>query len=257
MTLLISNLTAGYGQKMVLHNINISNVNSGEFIGLIGPNASGKSTLFKSIAGIIKPAQGMIQLDGVDMALSNRTQRAQKIAYMPQSFGCNAALTVFESVLLALKQTTGWRVQKEDIEKVSDTIELLNLSHLSDRNLSMLSGGQSQMVAMAQILVRDPMLILLDEPTSALDLHHQLSILDIVRTVTRKRNITVLLSLHDLNLAAQFCDRIILINEGKVLADGEPVDVLALNEIDETYQVITSLEKTRRSTLFVDARLHA
>ena len=112
------------------------------------------------------------------------------------------------------------------------------------------------MVSVAQTLVRDPQLILLDEPTSALDLHHQLSILSFVRGAMQKRKIIILAALHDLNLAAQFCDRIILINQGKISADGKPSDVLAQKEIDQTYRVTTTLEHTSRNTLYVDAFLN-
>ncbi|MBL4783826.1 MAG: ABC transporter ATP-binding protein [Cohaesibacteraceae bacterium] len=257
MSLDIKNLCAGYGRTRVLKDITISNIKPGEFVGLIGPNASGKSTLFKTITGIVKPKSGAIRLNDMDLVGSSRRERAGKVAYMPQAFGCNASLTVFESVLLALKQTTGWRVQRENLTVVSKTLETLNLAHLADRGLSQLSGGQSQMVAVAQALVRKPGLLLLDEPTSALDLHHQLAILSSIKNATPLNNMIVIAALHDLNLAAQFCDRLILIRHGRVLADGTPSEVLSLEALGETYGVQTRLEQTQRGTLYVDARLSA
>ncbi len=257
MNLEISGLVASYGKREVLKDIDVTGIKAGEFVGLIGPNASGKSTLFKSIAGVVRPKKGSIVLGELDLVSAKRSVRSKRVAYMPQSFGCNAALTVFECVLLALKQMTGWRVKHSDLDRVSEILSVLDLSHLANRGLSQLSGGQAQMVAVAQTLVREPDLVLLDEPTSALDLHHQLSILSTIRQFMCDRQMIVIAALHDLNLAAQFCDRLILIKEGRILADGVPAEVLGLEAIDQTYKVKTNLEQTRRNTLYVDARLSA
>lgn len=255
MTLVITKLCAGYGRARVLHGVTVPEVPSGAFVGVIGPNASGKSTLFKSIAGLVTPMNGQVLLDDEDVTHLRRRDRARRIAYMPQAFGCNALLTVFESVLLALKQTTGWRVKSDNLDRVSDTLKALGLSHLASRGIGDLSGGQTQMVAVAQTIVRSPQVILLDEPTSALDLHHQLSIMSSIRNEMDRKKPVVMAALHDLNLAAKFCDRLILLREGEILADGKPEDILALSEIGETYRVITHLEQTSRGNLYVDARL--
>lgn len=255
MSLAIDGLSAGYGQVPVLHDVTLAPIEPGQLVGLIGPNASGKSTLFKTLSGLVRPSVGTIRLDGDDLCSLPRRERARHVAYMPQAFGCNAILTVFESVLLALKQTTGWRVGTDDLDRASQALASLSLTHLADRGLGQLSGGQAQMVAVAQTLVRDPSVVLLDEPTSALDLHHQLSIMASVRREMRARGIVVMAALHDLNLAAEFCDRLILIREGRIVADGAPAGILALPQIGETYRVETALERTRRGSLYVDARL--
>jgi len=255
MTLGISNLKAGYGKTEILHDVSVPNIHAGTFVGLIGPNASGKSTLFKTLAGLVKPMSGQITIGTDDVTQLRRKDRARRVAYMPQAFGCNALLTVFESVLLALKQTSGWRVQSDNLDRVSETLSALSLSHLSNRGIADLSGGQAQMVAVAQTIVRAPEVILLDEPTSALDLHHQLSIMTSIRNEMRRKKPVVLAALHDLNLAAKFCDRLVLLREGSILADGPPEDVLALPQIGETYRVETDLSRTERGGLFVDARL--
>ncbi len=257
MTLSISNLKAGYGKKQVLHDISVPNITEGTFVGLIGPNAAGKSTLFKTLAGLVPPTSGSIQIGTEDITHMRRKDRARRIAYMPQAFGCNALLTVFESVLLALKQTTGWRVNDENLDRVSDTLNALGLSHLASRGISDLSGGQAQMVAVAQTIVRAPEVILLDEPTSALDLHHQLSIMTSIRNEMDRKKPVIMAALHDLNLAAKFCDRLVLLREGVILADGAPDHILALPDIGETYRVETDLERTKRGALYVDARLPA
>ncbi|MEM9247753.1 MAG: ABC transporter ATP-binding protein [Pseudomonadota bacterium] len=255
MTMDITELCAGYGRRQVLQNVSVPEIEGGAFVGLIGPNASGKSTLFKTLAGLIAPTAGRIEIAGEDVTHLSRRDRARCVAYMPQAFGCNALLTVFESVLLALKQTTGWRVQSDNLDRVSDTLNALGLSHLASRGIADLSGGQAQMVAVAQTIVRAPEVILLDEPTSALDLHHQLSILTSIRSEMDRRSPVVIAALHDLNLAAKFCDRLVLLREGRILADGAPEEILALPEIGETYRVVTELERTRRGALYVDARL--
>jgi iron complex transport system ATP-binding protein len=257
MSLEIKDLSAGYGNRTILRDIKVPAIEPGSFIGLIGPNAAGKSTLFKTLAGLITPMAGSIQLNGADITHLPRRDRARRVAYMPQAYGCNALLTVFESVLLALKQTSGWRVKDDNLDRVSDTLATLGLSHLSSRGIADLSGGQAQMVAVAQTLVRQPDVILLDEPTSALDLHHQLSVMTSIRAEASRRKPVVMAALHDLNLAAKFCDRLVLIRKGRLLADGAPADILSLPAIGETYRVQTDLERTRRGDLFVDARLSA
>ena len=257
MKLEIRNLSAGYGNRLVMKNVSLAPINERTFVGVIGPNAAGKSTLFKTVSGLIRPREGSIHFGGTDLSTISRRARAQAIAYMPQSFGCNALLTVYESVLLALKQTSGWRVRADNLDRVSQTLSSLRLSHLADRGIADLSGGQAQMVAVAHALVRAPQMVLLDEPTSALDLHHQLSILGAVRREMNSRNMIVMAALHDLNLAAEFCDWLILVNNGRILAEGAPEEVLALPQISETYRIEASLETTRRGSLYVDASLGA
>ncbi len=257
MRLDVTSLSARYGNRMVLHGVSVPCIGPGAFVGVIGPNASGKSTLLKALAGLVKPASGAIRLGGGDITRLTRRERARRVAYMPQAFGCNALLTVFESVLLALKQSTGWRVRSENLDQVAATLAALGLGDLSGRGVADLSGGQAQMVAVAQTLVRAPDVILLDEPTSALDLHHQLSVLSVVRREAARRRPVVMAALHDLNLAAKFCDRLVLIGEGRILADGNPEDVLALPDTGRAYRVVTDLERTAKGGIYVDARLPA
>lgn len=257
MTLTIDNLSAGYGDKLILQNVSIPNLQGGELVGLIGPNAAGKSTLFKTMAGLITPQSGSIHLRDVNLNQLKRRDRARRVAYLPQAVGYNALLTVFESVLLALKQTSGWRVKSDNLEQVADALDTLGLSHLANRGIADLSGGQAQMVAVAQTLVRAPDVILLDEPTSALDLHHQLSIMNSVRMETNRRKPIVIAALHDLNLAAKFCDRLVLLCDGRILADGAPEEILQMPELGETYRVAAELERTSRGALYVDACLQS
>ncbi|WP_127522458.1 ABC transporter ATP-binding protein [Mesorhizobium sp. Z1-4] len=255
MTLIIDRLNVSYGSRQVLHDVSTRVLEPGSFIGLIGPNAAGKSTLFKALAGLIRPRAGTMELNGKSLDALPRAERARQVVYMPQAYGCNAALTVFESVLLALKQKGGWRVGAEQVERVSGALHKLALANLADRPIGALSGGQAQMVAVAQSLVRAPNLMLLDEPTSALDLHHQLSILTRIHDAARDGGMVVIAALHDLNLAAKFCNRLVLLRDGRVVAEGPTREVLALPAIGETYRVETSLETSRSGNPYVDARL--
>lgn len=257
MSLALENLSVGYRQTPVLQSVTIPALLPGTVTGLIGPNASGKSTLMKAIAGFLKPKRGTVTLNDVDLAGMGRSQRACAISYMPQIFGCNALLSVFEAVLLSRKQGSGWRVTPQDLSQVSNTLDGLGLSYLSARGVDSLSGGQSQMVAVAQAIVRRPEVLLLDEPTSALDIHHQLSILGAVRRICHQHRPVVIVALHDLNLAARYCDRLLLLCDGSLQADGRPDQVLALESIGNAYQVETALERTRVGDLFVDVRLPA
>lgn len=255
MSLSLNNLSAGYGRKAILRDVCVANVAPGEITGLLGANGSGKSTLMKAIAGFLAPKSGRVDLEGHDMADLSRTARAQVIAYMPQTFGSNAILTVFEAVLLSLKQTSGWRVRSTDVDEVTQVLNRLGILHLAALGIDTLSGGQAQMVAAAQAVVRKPKVLLLDEPTSALDVHHQLHILSAIRAIARQDGTIVLIALHDLNLAAQFCDRLLLLHRGALQLDGAPEAVLSSPFLGPAYQVETTLERTKRGSLFVDIQL--
>ncbi|NRA21976.1 MAG: ABC transporter ATP-binding protein [Oceanospirillaceae bacterium] len=257
MSLSIKNLTVSYGANLVLDQLCISELKAGSFVALLGPNAAGKSTLFKAVSGLIKAQHAEVYLEGKNILSYSRTERAKLIAYLPQSFYTSLALSVFESVLLALKQQSSWRVRTTDTLKVAQMLELLNISHLADKDVSELSGGQKQLVALSRILVVEPKVILLDEPTSALDLHNQLSMLTLIKSLTSSRGIITVAALHDVNLAAKFCDHLILLNKGVIQAEGKPSEVLAMPLLGETYQVSTSLEYSARGDLYVDAQLLA
>ncbi len=255
MSLTTNALSFSYGGKPVLHDISLQALEPGSFTALIGPNAAGKSTLFKCIAGLLRTEKDAVRLDGKDVETTGRQLWSSKVCYMPQSFTCNAALTVFEIVLLARKHRNGWSVSDEDIAIVARMLRELNIEHLAQTYVSELSGGQQQMVSIAQSLVRTPKVLLLDEPTSALDLRHQLEILHHIRRITLDRQIVTIVALHDLNLAARFAERILLMREGRIIAQGSAADVLSLEELGKTYGVDIELQTTRNGVLCVAASL--
>ena len=255
MSLQIQNLTFGYTKQPVLHDISVDGFKPGELTALIGPNATGKSTFFKCVAGVLNIPANDVSVEGETLIQTGRTAWNRNVCYMPQAFASNAALTVFDVVLLARKNLQGWRVSDDDVVGVAKILEKLDISHLSETFVGDLSGGQQQMVSIAQAIVRDPSLFLLDEPTSALDLRHQLEIMDIIREVTRERSIVSVVALHDLNLAARFADHVVLMREGRIILSGPPSEVLASPELAETYGVNIDIHETKDGILTVAASL--
>lgn len=255
MTFEIQNLSFSYPGKEVLRDVNLSVDLQGEVIAVIGPNATGKSTFFRCIAGLLKPAGGQISLSGKTVQNLGHAAWSKRVCFTPQSFSSNAALTVFETILLAKKHMNGWRVEDQDIEAVSDILKELNIEHLAQTYISDLSGGQQQMASLAQAFIRTPDIFLLDEPTSALDLRHQLQIMHTVRKVTHERNTTTFVALHDLNLAARYADRLILMREGAIIEDGSASDVLSSAQLGDTYGVNIEMYETLSGVKAISASL--
>lgn len=251
----INHLSFNYGSRQVLHDITLDGFKKGEVTALIGPNATGKSTFFRCLSGLLPVAPEVVMFDGVDIAQQSLGLISKSICFLPQSFNSQAALTVFDIVLLAKKNNEGWRVSDEDIRIVEIALERLGISHLSDVFIGDLSGGQQQMVSICQALIRSPKMFLLDEPTSALDLRHQLDILTAVREITEERQVITMVALHDLNLAARFASRVILMKHGRILAFGETEAVLASPLVGETYDVSIELGRTSSGFLSVSAGL--
>ncbi len=256
MTLEIQNLNFGYSSKKpILHDISVNGFKPGELTALIGPNATGKSTFFKCVAGLLNTDGNTIKVGGITQDEISRSAWNRKVCYMPQIFSSNAALTVFEVILLARKNLSGWRVSDNDVHVVALALEKLRIDHLSESYVGDLSGGQQQMVSIAQIVVRSPDMFLLDEPTSALDLRHQLEIMNIIREETKARGIVSIVALHDLNLAARFADHVVLMRQGKIILSGPPNEVLASSELAETYGVNIDVHETKDGVLTVAASL--
>ncbi len=209
----------------------------GEVVAVIGPNGAGKSTLFRRIAGLLQ-GPGEVVVNG----RAGRPERPP--CYLPQDTAVAAVLTVYESVLLARKQDRqgGWAVDDADLEIVDDALDDLGIEDLAFRNLAELSGGQRQLVSIAQTLVREPQILLMDEPTSALDLHRQVEVLALVRRLAQERNICVLLAVHDLNQALRVADRVMVIAGGRLVAAGAPLEVITPDLLEEVYGVRTRVE---------------
>lgn len=235
MTLFVRDLSVSYGRTEILRNINFT-LPIGCRAALIGPNGTGKSSLLRAVAGL-QPHSGSVSL------LSGERQE-EAIAYMPQDTGTASALTVLEVVLLGRLRSLGLRVAGKDREAALEALAIFGLADLQSRTLEHLSGGQRQLVFLAQALVRAPAVLLLDEPTAALDLRHQILVLDIVQEHCRKHGILAIAAMHDLGLAARFADQIICLSDGGILATGTPEAVMTAATIETLYGVTADISRT-------------
>jgi iron complex transport system ATP-binding protein len=240
----ICQVSFSYLDGLVLHNINLS-VNAGEIVGLLGPNGSGKTTLLKLASGVLKPNQGEIKLDGSSLSQLSRKSIARNIAVVPQQFHVPFAFTASEIVMLG--RTPFLRPLAEETEAdrrlVNNALELVGIKELAQRRFDELSGGERQKVILAMALAQQPKLLLLDEPTVHLDIAHQIEILELVRSLNVGQGLTVIAAMHDLNLAALYFDRLILLKEGRVWADGAPSQVLTEAKISEVFSASVMVEK--------------
>ena len=230
MSLQAHKVSVHYGERAVLQDIDLD-LRKGELAALIGPNGSGKSSLLKALAGLL-PHGGRVTLAG-------EPRPVQRVGYMPQDTSATAALTVLETVLLGRVGRLRWQVADEDLAAVEQVLTRLGIAELGGRWLGELSGGQRQMVFLAQALVAEPLVLLLDEPISALDLRHQLEVMETVRELTRERSLVSLVVLHDLNAAARHADHVMLLRQGTVVAQGEPSGVLHRESLLHVFQVET------------------
>ncbi len=242
----VEGLEVAYGRTVVLRGVSLPELKGGEVTALLGPNAAGKSTLFRRIVGLLQ-GPGVVALDGVAVAGSTAG-----LCYMPQDTAVNAVLTVFEAVLLARKQGGGgWAVSDAEADAVTSALSMLEIEGLAGRHLSELSGGQRQLVSLAQALVREPRVLLLDEPTSALDLQRQVEVLELLRRLARERGLCVVLAIHDLNQALRFADRVAVLGGGRIVASGVPEAVLTPALLREGYGGEARLERCSRGVPFL------
>ena len=232
----VRDLSFSYGCEYVLRGVSLGAA-PGEMLALAGPNGSGKSTLLRILAGLEMPGQGTVRLFGLDARSFSPRMRARRVAYVPQLMQDDVPFTARQMVSLG---RTPWQnslgMEKAlDSAVVRDSMRDTDVEHLADRPLRRLSGGERQRVHLARALCQQPELFLLDEPTAALDYGHQIQIMDLLKTLCRERNISILLVSHDVNLAAMYADRLMLIRAGRTIAYGSPLDVLTQEHITAAY----------------------
>ena len=243
----IADLEFSYDSIPVLKNLNFR-IDDGETVAIIGPNASGKTTLLKCINGILKPNKGSIVIDGDKLNKMKRNDIAKKMGHVPQAGGGKFPTTVFDTVLMGRRPSGGWKPGEKDLRKASEVIGKLDLRDIAMRDIGEISGGQHQKVLIARALAQDPEILLLDEPTSSLDLRHQLEVLNIIKEQMRN-GISTVMAIHDLNLAVRFSDKILMLNEGKIFAAGGK-EILTPDSIESVYGVKASVEE-RSGDLFI------
>jgi iron complex transport system ATP-binding protein len=232
----IKDLSFSYGSRRILEDLNLV-VGDSEVLSLVGPNGSGKTTMIKCIDRILKPKGTILLNGGRDLQSLSRQEVAKYIGYVPQSTTSVLTTTVFDTILMGRKPHMGWRVADEDIDKVVDIMKLLHVEEFALKDFSELSGGQKQRVLIARALAQEPEVLLLDEPTSNLDVKHQLEALDTVRSIVKKTEISAVMAIHDLNLAARYSDSLVMLKKGVVHAIGDPLTLLTKENIRAIFGV--------------------
>jgi len=245
MSLRIEGLRVAYGRHEVIAGLEVAAVPAGQLTALLGPNGSGKSTLLKALAGL-QALQGQVWLGGQELSAASAAERAQRVVYLPQALPAAVHLRAFESVLAAANATGRRAADEVVLAEVFELFGKLGVSHLGMRYLDELSGGQLQLVGLAQALIRRPALLLLDEPLSALDLNYQFHVMDLVRRETALRGIVGMVVLHDINIALRHADRVLMLKDGRLLAEGEPAAVLTPARLAAVYGVRGRLEYCSR-----------
>jgi len=242
----IENFSAGYPNRQVIDNLSVPMLPRGQITVLLGPNGSGKSTLLRSLAGL-NPAQGKLWRDDGDLMQMPFARRAEKVVYLPQSLPAGVHLHVLESIIVA-QRASGGRSNAGSEAEVMALLEQLGIAHLALSYLDQLSGGQKQLVGLAQALIRQPSLLLLDEPLSALDLNYQFHVMDLVRRETRKRNIVTVVVVHDINIALRHGDHVLMLQDGDLIADGAPDQVITPQSLARVYGVRGRIERCSQGT---------
>lgn len=244
----VEHLSCGYGDRRVLTDISFR-LETCEMLGVIGPNGSGKSTLIRALTRILPLQSGEIAYYGMDIGSYSLKRLAQTVAVIPQQASIPFAFTAFELTLLGRMPhlTRFQRERPEDIEIALDAMRRTDCLQFRDRPIHELSGGERQRVIIARALAQQPGVLLLDEPTSYLDLNHQIEIFDLLHTLCTTDRVAMLCVSHDLNLAAEYCNRLMMINHGSVVASGSPDEILTGAHIKQVFGADVSVYKNPNS----------
>ena len=235
----IEKLNYSYGKKEVLKELSL-NIDENKLTGIIGPNGCGKSTLAKNIIRYINGKFEYFKIMDIDIRQLSHKKIAQLISYIPQKSTIISNISVFDYVLLGrfpLLKNSWDNYSEKDYEIVENNISLLNIEELRDRNVETLSGGELQKALLARALAQEAKILLLDEPTSALDLNNAVEFMKILKNISIKKNISVIIIIHDLNLASLFCDSLIILKDGKFIEKGSPKEVINEENIKSIYNL--------------------
>lgn len=231
-----SSISFRYHEDWALQDISFQ-IGKGEFIGLIGPNGSGKTTLLKILSRLLVPQKGDVLYELTPLKKMSRADIAKKIAVVPQEAYSLFPFRVMEIVLMGRSPYLGYLMfeKEKDLEIVKKAMEWTEVSSLSERPIDELSGGERKRVFIARALAQEPEVILLDEPTANLDIRHQIDFLDLILNLNREKGMTIIMASHDINIASEFCDRLILLKERKIYQMGAPEEVITRENIEEVY----------------------
>jgi iron complex transport system ATP-binding protein len=237
----IHKLNVSKGDKPLLHDVSFD-IQAGQFIGLLGPNGAGKSTLLRCLYRYLKPTAGTLSFQGQALSVLSLKQFSQQVAVVLQDISSDFSLAVQDVVLMGLTPHKGLFCASNvaDLTKVQQSLAAVGLSHKAEQAFSSLSGGERQRVMIAKAMVQNPCLLLMDEPTSHLDVKYQIQIMELAKAM----QVTVLASFHDLNLAGAICDRLLVLQQGQLVADGKPLDVLTVDLLSDVFGVCAEVTPT-------------
>lgn len=235
----INRLTGGYHKEPIVKDVSFD-IRQGDFVGIIGPNGSGKTTLLRLLTKILIPHSGEIFFKEKNIAQMSLKELSKQVSYVSQDTSIDFPFSVAEVVLLGRIPHLG-RLQfeaKKDIEIAENSLSLTDSLSLKNKRIDELSFGERQRVIIAKALAQEPVLLFLDEPTAHLDISHQVQILNLLRKLNHKNNLTIVMIMHDLNLAAEYCSRVILFDKGKIFKEGTPHEVLTYQNIEAVYKTV-------------------
>jgi iron complex transport system ATP-binding protein len=232
----VNSISFRYHKDWVLQDISFR-VERGEFVGVIGPNGSGKTTLLKTLYRFLTPQKGEILLELVPVKKIDRADIAKRVAVVAQETQLLFPFSVLETVLMGRSPYLGHLAfeSKEDLEISKKAMEWTKVLPFYERPMDELSGGERKRVFIARALAQQPEVMLLDEPTANLDIHHQIDFLDLILTLNREGGLTIVMASHDMNIASEFCDRLILLQRGRIYKMGSPGEVITKENIEEVY----------------------
>jgi iron complex transport system ATP-binding protein len=234
--LTVAKLSFCYDGVEVLKDVEME-VGAGELLSIVGPNGSGKSTLLKCVNRILKTKQNTVLIDGEDASKINLKELSKMMGYVPQNSMNTFSFTVFDVVLMGRKPYIHWSLSDRDNDIVAEMLDFLGIGELAMRHYDELSGGEQQKVVIARALAQQPQILLLDEPTSSLDIKHQLEILCILKSLAKTKHCSVIVAMHDLNLAGRFSDRMLMLKQGSIFAFGTPDAVLTEENVEAVYGI--------------------
>jgi len=234
--LVINKLSFNYNGFPALKDVELE-MGLGEVLSIVGPNGSGKTTLLKCINRILKTKHNTVLIDGKDTGKIGLRELSKMMGYVPQNSTSTFPFTVFDIVLMGRRPYIHWSLSERDKEIVAEILKFLGIDKLAMRHFDELSGGEQQKVIIARALAQQPQILLLDEPTSNLDIKHQLEILSILRGLAQSKHCSVIVAMHDLNLASRFSDRLLILKQGCIFAVGTPESVLTEENIESVYGV--------------------
>ena len=247
----IENLSFSYGSVPILKDVSFQ-AEKGCITSVIGPNGTGKTTMLLCISRLM-PFAGEIKMDGLSLNSLSREDFVSLLSYLSQDTSCSAELNVYEVILLGLVNHLSFRVSPEDQEKVESVMELLGITEFANRKITELSGGQRQLVFIAQTLVKEPKVLVLDEPTSALDLSRQFKLMNLIQRITKERELITLVTLHHLDIAAKYSDRVITLDNGSVYQVGTPEETFTTKMFYDVFGIESEIYRDSADTLHVIA----